>query len=264
MNCDRTRHHWNLYHDSEGDPETCFEINEHLDRCPECAAWFQQQSRLEEAVAAKLRESAGPSSELWTRILAQSGLEPQPARARGWPFLGSLLTLAATLAIAVASWWGLPGAESADLPRLAADYHQQFSLGTKAVAFASESDLEVDRYLRQQASFAVRCPPRQDSGFRVRGAGVCRDPGWELVYLVGQVDNQPVSIFILARENLPRFPRQQAAVHQEGTHRCREGPFQVVMAEIDQSVVVVIGQANGQRLERVLRGYGTYRDPQHG
>ena len=124
--------------------------------------------------------------------------------------------------------------------------------------FASRSDLDVEAYLRRRVSFSVRCPPRHDTGFLVRGAGVCQLDRSEAAYLAGEVDGNAVSIFILPSQSLTHFPHQQQALQREATHRCREGKYEMVMAEIDRSVVLVVGQVDSERLRRVLQAYGTY------
>src|SRR5437879_3340694 len=80
MNCHEVRRHWHLYHDSEGDAEVHFQVNEHLAMCRECAEWFGQQSRLERLIGDRL--AAAPATpELWRRALVASGLA-RPARSR--------------------------------------------------------------------------------------------------------------------------------------------------------------------------------------
>src|SRR5262249_21707259 len=133
--------------------------------------------------------------------------------------------------------------------------------GEIGVDFRSQSDLDVEAFLRKRVTFPVRCPPRKDAGFAVQGAGVCELAQHSAAYLVGQVDDAPVSIFILARQDLVDFPHQWQALREEKTHRCQEGPLAMVLGVVDRNIVLVIGQTDTQRLERVLKAYGTY--PHH-
>ena len=107
-------------------------------------------------------------------------------------------------------------------------------------------------------TFPVRCPPRQDSGFAVQGAGTCQLGSQPAAFVVGEVDQSPVSIFILSRDSLPEFPHQQQALRREAIHRCREGQHEMVLSVIDRNLVLVIGDISQERLLRVLRAYGTY------
>jgi anti-sigma factor RsiW len=257
MTCNEARQHWNLYHDSEGDAELHFQINEHLAVCPDCAEWFSQQSRLERLLAEKLA-SGPPTPGLWARVLTRSGLA-KPAATRRWRWFAGVAACAALLLLAVlwyATAWRVP--PGPDLARLTADWHQRLAEGEEKPAFRSDSDLEVEGYLRQRVSFPVRCPPRKDAGFAVEGAGVCKLAEQPAAYLSGRVDDAPVSIFVLPRDSLNAFPQQRDALRTGSKHRWREGPYEVVLAAIDHNAVLVIGQTNPERLERVVSAYGTY------
>ena len=257
MNCTQVRQHWNLYHDSEGDAELHFQVNEHLAMCPECAAWFKQQSRLEDMLKENLGcRPATPS--LWRQVLTQTGLV-RPVRVRSWMWFAGVA--ASVVVVGAAVWfWQKGSVAAADLSKLTASLHQQ-ALGGQEPEFRPTSknpDLDVEKYLRKRVSFPVRCPPRKDAGFAVDGAGTCQLAGQPAAYLVGHVDGSPVSIFVLSRDSLAAFPHQHEALSKEKTHQCREGPFQMVMAVLDRNAVLVIGQTDPKRLERVLFAYGTY------
>lgn len=255
MNCEEARRHWNLYYDSEGDAEVFLQVNQHLERCPSCAEWFYKQSRLEDLIAQRLK-SPQPDPELWEAVLVRAGLEPPRASRRRFAFWG-LGALAASLLFAMLLWRS--GATQApDLAHLTAEKHAQISSGVLPLEFASPSDLEVEDYLRRRVVFPVRCPPRKDTGFVVQGAGVSRLANEQAAYVWGWVDGKPVSVFILARGSLRQFPHQLDAVRREGIHRCHEGRHEMVMAEIDRNVVLVVGETDTDRLLRVLRAYGSY------
>lgn len=256
MNCSESRRHWELYYDSEGDSELYLQINEHLAECPSCAKWFFQQGQFEELMTDKL--SAGePTPELWQRILAETEIV-QPVAARGWTFLASFFALAASLLLAVGLWQMMPGDDLEHLSALTAAVHQGFAGNGQGIEFASASDQEVEQYLKQRVPFAVRCPPREDAGFEVRGGGICTIAGDPAAYVVGRVEDQDVSVFILPQERLSRFVHERDVLGREAIHHCREGDLDMVLAKIDRNVVVVIGRATPQKLERVVRAYGTY------
>ncbi|MCI0462281.1 MAG: hypothetical protein L0Z62_35460 [Gemmataceae bacterium] len=260
MNCNEARQHWNLYHDSEGDAELHFQISEHLALCPDCAEWFNQQSRLESLLADKL-SSQPPTPELWNRVLLGCGLS-QPAPSQRWLLFAGVAACAAVVMVAVIFYGNLfPVPPSPDLAQLTAEWHQRLVEGQEAVQFQSQSDQKVETYLKERVSFPVRCPPRKDAGFAVQGAGVCKRAEQPIAYLVGQVEETPVSIFVLSRDSLAAFPHQREALRKERTHRCREGSYEMVLGVIDRNAVLVIGQTEPERLEKVLYAYGTY--PEH-
>jgi anti-sigma factor RsiW len=261
MNCNEARQHWNLYHDSEGDAELHFQISEHLAMCPACAEWFCQQSRLESLLAEKL-DSQAPTPELWNQVLARSGLI-QPAPTRRWLWFAGVAACAAMLLVAVFLTWNRFAAPpSPDLAKLTAAKHERLVAGEEIPQFESRSDLEVEGYLRKRVSFPVRCPPRKDAGFQVQGAGVCQLAEQPAAYLSGSVDDAAVSIFVLPRNSLAAFPHQQEALLKETMHRCQEGQYAMVLGVIDKNAVLVVGQTEPARLEKVLNAYGTYPDHQ--
>ncbi|MGD9854191.1 MAG: anti-sigma factor [Planctomycetaceae bacterium] len=259
MNCEDIRRHWDLYHDSEGDAELHWNISQHLDQCATCAEWFSKQSRLEDLLSEKLN-TVPPDEELWSTVLGNAGLS-RPATSRRWFMFSSLVTLAASVLLLIGGawlWQGDPHGEASSLSQLAATWHGHWTAGEFRPPFESNSDLEVEDYLLQEVAFPVRCPPRKDSGFAVRGAGTCRLDDESAAYVVGHVDDKPVSLFILSRESLARFPHQQAELTREAIHRCREGDQEMALSIIDQNVVLVVGQVPQDRLTRVLKAYGTY------
>jgi hypothetical protein len=258
MNCSEARQHWNLYHDSEGDVELHFRIEEHLANCAGCAEWFHSQSRLEDLLAEKLAART-PDPELWNRVLVGTGLV-KPASTRRWILFSSMAACAATIALLVV-WNGdrFSGAPTNDLADLTGSWHERLASGVEALQFKSQSDLEVEDYLRKQVSFPVRCPPRKDAGFEVRGAGVCRLADQPAAYLAGHVDMTPVSIFVMPRGSLAAFSKYSGDAAGEVAHR-RIGSLESVLGVVDQNAVLVVGQTDPARLERVLKAYGTYPD----
>lgn len=261
LSCEDARRHWNLYHDSEGDAELFYQINEHLANCPGCAEWFYQQGRLEDVIASKLGPQE-PTPALWKSVLEESGVK-SPASSRRWTLFGGLLLLAASVLLCVGLWAWRQGSTARDLIELSMERHQELAMGRSLVEFESESDLAVEGYLRQRVSFPVRCPPREDAGFAVAGAGVCHLADSQSAYLVGRVDGTPVSIFIFPRNALARFAASSGKLADRAVHESRRGTIQTVMASIDQNVVLVVGQTNVEELRRVLSAYGTYPDGHH-
>ncbi|MEX2307156.1 MAG: hypothetical protein WD738_06165 [Pirellulales bacterium] len=245
-----------MYYDSEGDSELYLQINEHLAACQGCAKWFFQQARFEDAVTAKLA-AAEQTVELWQRVLSETGVA-RPVAARGWMFFSPFMAIAASLLLIIGGWWMTSGQEPEHLAALTAVVHREFAERNKPIDFSSPSDQEVEQYLKTRVSFPVRCPPRQDAGFAVRGGGVCTIAGDSAAYVVGQVESQNVSIFVLPVERLAQFAHERDVLSRATVHHCKEGGYDMVLAKIDRSIVVVIGHGRPEQLEKVVRAYGTY------
>jgi anti-sigma factor RsiW len=260
MNCEEVRRHWNLYHDSEGDAALHFQINEHLASCPACAEWYYKQSLFEDALTQRLALThADP--QLWQAVLAGAGVVTPASSAKFVRPMLLIAALAAVLLVAITvgvMQRGRQAGEGTSLSSTAASWHTRLAGGEALIPFHSESDLEVEAYLRRQVAFPVRCPPRKDAGFAVEGGGICQLGGEQAAYLVGKVEGQRATIFILSRDSLAAFPHQQAALRSESVHRCREGNYEMALSVVDRNLLVVIGQAPRDELLRVLRAYGTY------
>src|SRR5262245_48587009 len=176
MTCAEARQHWHLYHDSEGDARLHLEIEDHLAGCPTCAEWFHQQSRLEDLVTEKLAEPPADSA-LWAKVLAGVGLK-QPKTTRQWYWIAGVAATAAAVLLVVGGVAHLrTPAKGSDLAQVSATWHERLQSGEEPVQFASDSDHDVEAYLKGRVPFPVRCPPRKDAGFAVRGAGVSEIEG---------------------------------------------------------------------------------------
>jgi len=269
MNCEQVKQHWHLFHDSEGDAELHHQINEHLAMCPDCACWYFQQSRLEDALVDKLR-TGQPSKAMWTRIRARC-VDKQPLAARRWLFAKRTMGLAAMFVVVVVGgvWYNnagsAPDAEPArDLASLSVALHNKLASGREALKLYSESPQEVEDYVRARVSFPMRCPPREDAGFQVVGGGVCQFEKDPVAYIAGDLDGQRVSVFIMARESLANYPPLVEALRRQETVIDRRGDCGFVIGELDRNLILVVGPVDSSKLTRVLDAYGSYPDHQAG
>lgn len=264
MTCAEARQHWHLYHDSEGDVALHAEVAAHLADCPTCAEWFHLQSQLERQIAAHLAtDRADPG--LWARVLASAGAGPLPTRSGGRPGGRGALAVATFVAsVGLLVWWFSPNRRDAvdtGLARATAGLHERVQSGREPFEFASTSDREVEEYFKGRVPFPVRCPPRADAGFFVRGAGVTDIDGQPAAYLRGRVGGTAVSVLVLPRAALDAFPAQRAALRQYGIVHAPAGAYATVLREFDQNAVVVVGAADPAALARVINAYGSY--PEH-
>lgn len=259
MNCIQARQHWELYHDSEGDGELYLVVNEHLATCRDCATWFTQQSAFEALLCERVAAtSADP--ELWARLVTRAGVTEPAAHSRWFSWV-PLLAMAASV-IGVAVWWGAsPSHVPEHLSAIAASLHARLEAGEQPIAFASTSDIDVEQYLKSRVGFPVRCPPRNDAGFSVRGGGVCMVGHGPAAYVAGRVGDGDVSVLILPATRLAGFAHEREVLATEAFHHCREGRYDMVLTQVDRNLVVVIGDATPADLERVARAYGTYPEP---
>jgi anti-sigma factor RsiW len=251
-----------LYLDSEGDAELHFQLSDHLAMCPACAEWFARRQRFERGVTERL--AAGSATpELWDRVVTHIGArDPSPRRRL---VRAGLFAVAAALLVGVAAgvWFAVrpPAHHPLDLPLVAVDWHDRLLHGVVPLGFESTSDEAVDRYLKKQVPFKVHCPPEADVGFAVQGAGVCAfKDDRRAAYIVGRVGGAAVSILVLDRSALQTFPLEGSYLKGGNRHKCSQGVYQVVSGIVADNVVVVVGAASLEDLERLLNAYGTYPD----
>lgn len=258
MNCATAQEHWELYHDSEGDAQLYLEINDHLARCASCQEWFERQRSFEASLLARLRGDSR-SDDMWTRLEDQL-CKTTSATSRTWSSLLRYVAVAASIVLMGVLWRFAGDAHSreSNLTRLVSVCHERLVGGSDPLQFESESDLAVEAYLKNRVSFPVRCPPRQNAGFAVRGGGVCTMGDAPAAYVHGLVEAEKVSVFILPRERIAEFGLDEDALQHSRVVHQRVGEFEVVFAAVDQNIVVVVGQQSSMRLERVVRAYGTY------
>jgi len=258
MTCNEVRQHWMLYVDSEGDPELHFRLSDHLGMCPACAEWYAQQQRFEQALKERLA-AAKATPELWQRVLTRAGIRRRPATRRRLLAWGGALA-ASLLLGGVGLFWIRGHAHAHDLPVVAVGWHEQLLHGNQQPDLQSTSDREVDQYLKKRVGFRVHCPPRNEANFAVQGAGVCTLKDEQAAYIVGQVGSSQVSILVLDRNSLDAFQLEKAYLERGRRHRCTEGDYQMISGVVADNVVVVIGTAPGDQLERLLNAYGSYHE----
>jgi anti-sigma factor RsiW len=246
-----------FYLDSEGDPELHLHINDHLGMCPACAEWFARQQRFEQALTERL--AAGRvTPALWAKALERAGLPRSALVRRRWLLQGGLVAAAVLLAAGIV-WLVMRPAHSHDLPLVAAEWHQQLLHGDLKPEFVSQSSRQVDRYLKKRVPFRVHCPPAKDVDFYVNGAGVrTLNDRQQAAYIVGQVRQARVSILVLDRAALDDFPLEKNYLLGGKRHRCREGKYQMVSGIFAENVVIVIGAAPAEDLEKLFNAYGSY------
>lgn len=264
MNCKQAREHWNLFYDSEGDAELFLKVNEHLEECSDCADWFEVEGSLERTIQNSLREDNSDSA-LWTEILQKANITPERSAFHfNW---SKPLLLAICLLVLLAVWRIMDSPSSETQPgtlklaNLAAELHESFISGKQDVEFFSHSALEVEGYLHRKVSFPVRCPPREDVGFFVDGAGTVPFGPNRAAYLVGKVRGEPVSIFILPKDAIRHFDLSKSFHVRYKPHSLSRGEFELILSTFDKNIVVVVGKGKSLPLEKVIDAYGTY--PEH-
>jgi hypothetical protein len=165
------------------------------------------------------------------------------------------------LLVAFCAWVSIrpqPATGPTELVRFTVPLHEGRLDGSLSPDSASTTELAVDRYFKANAPFKVHCPPRSDVNFAVEGASVrsFRDQQ-QMGFIVGKVNDIPVSILILDRAILPAFPSDQARL-TGGRHHSPFGGYATVSAVVADNVVDIVGNTKPEFLAKLLDAYGSY------
>jgi hypothetical protein len=241
MICVEARQHWELYLDSEGSPELHLRVRRHLGSCPACASWFSRQQWLEREINQALG-AGDPTSDIWERVLARSGIRGRGIRRR--PLLIGAACAAAAIAVVVLviAFQG-QGEAHAELTRDAADWHTQWQAGRFRPELMSRSHQEIEDFLKTRCALPWRCPPAQAGGFQGLGAGVRLIGGREAPYIVGLLGDAAVSIVVLDKADTAE--RHDGAAY-------RQGDYRVVVGVVGDKLVVITGMNSVASLQRLL------------
>src|SRR5207244_11688222 len=97
MKCAEVRKFVRLYLDSELDTEHSFEVERHLESCPECAGLFEAETKFDERLGRFLGRGAATRA-LWRNIESQISPAPLMKMKALWPLaLAASLVIAATI-----------------------------------------------------------------------------------------------------------------------------------------------------------------------
>ncbi len=82
--------------------------------------------------------------------------------------------------------------------------------------------------------------------------------GQSVAYVVGFVDSQPISVFVLPKDHLELIPNERRPKIERQAQLQKTPEWLVVYAVFDKNLVLVVGNATPAKLEKVLSSYGTY------
>ncbi len=256
MMCQQCREQVDLHLDSEDEPEPGLAVLSHLAECPDCSAWYARQIRFEEHLRQELRAGL-PTAALW---LGVERAVRRASRPRGKRHLGRRSWFAAAVVAAgvmAVLWYGFALRRDPDaLAEATVGWHEALKSSRAEPEFRSDDRQAVERFIRGKVSFPVRCPPHDSAPFRLVGAGYRPLDGVPSVYLLGDCDGEPVSIFMLPGTSLGRFPHTRSHLARVGDlHGCRMGVNQMVCLRTEANIIVAVGRVRSDRLVGLLEGY---------
>ncbi len=218
MDCKQVRRLISPYLDSELSRTETFEICEHLRRCPDCAARFEQERTAEQLIRERLMQTRMPEP-LWNQIRRDL---TRRRRLRPGRQARTLAAAACLLLLAVGAVLWHNRAARAGLPPVIREF--QTVAARTAPAGATGGIEQLRRILQQtfgnNVSFQMQAPGHRHGGLRLAGAETRYDRegrkyvearlvccGKPVLLVLGEIRNGPPEI-------LRGLPLQKADVEQ--------------------------------------------------
>jgi anti-sigma factor RsiW len=247
MKCAEVRKFVRLYLDSELDAEHSFEIEQHLESCPECAGLFEAEKKFDERLGRFLR--SGPAKRaLWEKIESQIA----PSRSHGikplWPFALATSLVVATGMILFAK------SRTLDLANAVEECHTAYVHQITTPEFNGPVPKEIVQQFAGRLDVAAFAYRPSEAAFTSSGARLCHVEGVPVALVLGHCANTPVSMIVFKRNELDHFPETKRKLESGDPIACsRSGRYQFAARFIDDHVVCVVGDRPRPALEDLLR-----------
>ena len=241
-----------LFLDSELSPEVTLEMEEHFESCGECRRRLAAERGLEDSMRATLLEPGQTDRELWDRAVAVVVRPGRRGGLAGTRVVGfaAVAGFAAVLVFAVV---GLPHREL-DLARSAAIDHRRFIVEISEEALPPATMHEFFDAGSRTLPLGTTLPADPPAGYSLLKTGQCTLDGARVAYVVLERQGEPISVFLMARDGLGRFPRFAAKLGIEPSGvNCRVAGRHFFGAGNRRLVACAVGQADPEELRNLVR-----------
>lgn len=251
MRCHETSRLMPLFLDSELSPEVTLEMEEHFESCSDCRHRLEMESSLEASVRATLVEPEPADGAIWDRAVAKAVQSGRSVRLNMSKVVFAVAAaLVAALAFVVI---GAPHREL-DLAHSAATDHARFMVEVSEEALPPTSMHEFLDAGRQTLPKGAFLPATLPTGYSLVKTGRCKLDGAPVAYLVLRRGGEPISVFLMPREALHRFPRFAAKLGVEVTGvTCRVAGRRFFGLGSTSVVACAVGRADPNELRRLVR-----------
>ena len=240
-----------LYLDSELSPETSFAIAEHLGSCAACQARVERERKLEEEVRDRLTKPAPEDGDAWEQAVRAmaSRREAGVRQERRGIAVAAAVGVAALLLAAI-----IPRAHGElDLARSAATDHARFAIQVAAEDVSRATMDELQAVASRTISGAVHVPAGPPAGYRILKVGRCNLDGAPVAYLIIAGSGEPVSLFLMDRQEMSRFPEAARRLAKDpGGVACDVKDCVFYLAAADELLAFGVGELSAAELERLV------------
>lgn len=250
MRCHEARALSTVWHDSELDAKAAFDIQQHLDGCNACRAYFEGEHRADARVDAALRPGE-KNAALWKRL--ESLVIPQSAVTRVVRTRWRLPVLAAAACVVLGLAIHFRPHPRLDLAEAAAVDHAKYVAGNMPAQFEEqppEAQFAEAQGRLDRAAFSLLPPARL---YQPEGRRMCFLKGVPVAWVLGRSADRPVSLIVMRREQLSSFPGIAHRLAEGRRIACSEaGGFQFAARAVGDHVVCAVADTPRAELEALV------------
>ncbi len=254
MRCHEVRNLFGPYLDSELDAKTSYEIEQHLEMCPDCARVFETERKFDERIFAALRRGE-KTPELWERLesrIAAPKVWDSVRRLNPLAIAGMATTVAAI--IGLLAFWPWPKTHSLDLALAVEPDHRAYLEGKIASEFTGGLPDALARKLDERLDARAFAKLPSTSAFRSQGARLCHLSGVPVAWILGHYRDVAVSLIVLKRSELEHFPQIKRRLDSGEPIVCTHtGQFQFAARFVGNHVVCAVAKTSKSALEDLVK-----------
>lgn len=217
MDCQGVRKYTEMWIDEEMDASSREDFAAHLELCRPCRERVEGETRLERAIRDRVPKAPMPE-DAWARVARRIDREARPTR-RG--AIAALVVSLAACAVFAFTWWAMWSRQRPDLETAALGIQRRFAKGTLAMDLRTNSADEVEQFLHEKLGMEVdlqhamsgKCGPHD---VRFEGASIVKLSDVPCACLAYRCCGEPVTVVIMKRDDLHRFPEMADAVKKLG------------------------------------------------
>lgn len=255
MRCKEHIKYLGPYMDSELDAKTCIEIEDHLNVCQDCRKRFAKEQEIEKLLVERLKEERMPEY-MWKAVQASVNdadyVPDEVVRSKfdlRW-FIPAVATAALAIGLSIFFFWGRAPDEK-NLILALQEVHESYLRDEIAV----KKDVVWPEDFKRM-SLLGRVPQSGNIGghnVELLGGNPYYVKDVELALLEYQCCGEPVSVFILRKEDLDNFPQTRDLLERNKGF-VRMGPEGVNLVIIDVGEAVVCG-VSSHELNTLLKAF---------
>lgn len=250
MRCHEAKNLAGPYLDSELDAKTSYEIEQHLESCPDCARVFNTERELDTRMFAALRRGEKTAA-MWQRLETQMSSRSFWTRVK--PLSMPLCAAAAVAAVIllILLWLNL---RSVDLAVAVEKDHRAYVEGNLSAQFAGPLPDAIAQTLSGRLDARAFSTFPSATAFRIEGARVCHLSGVPVAWVLGRYEGIPVSVIVLNRSELAHFPRAKRRLDSGEPVLCtRTRLFQFAARVVGDQVVCAVADTSKAQLEELVK-----------